>query len=62
MASSRFHRPVCGLGLSEVAQVNLKSMRMLAEKINIFGCEPDNKIISGRIDNKAYTVVNAGKL
>jgi hypothetical protein len=61
MASSRFHRPTSGLGLTERAQTHIKSMRMLTDIMNIFTCEPHNDLLSNRKDNGAYVIANPGK-
>jgi hypothetical protein len=60
LASSRFHRPPSGLGLAEIAQAHLRSMRMLTAEIDIFGCEPRNDLIGTRSWNAAYCLANAG--
>jgi len=59
-ASSRFHRPPCGLGLGAVAQANIRSMRMLTEELNIFDCTPHNDLLSDRAENGAYCTANPG--
>ncbi|MBL7187773.1 MAG: DUF5060 domain-containing protein [Phycisphaerae bacterium] len=61
MASSRFHRPTSGLGLTEKAQAHIKSMRMLTGKMDIFTCEPHNDLLSNRKENGAYVIANPGK-
>lgn len=53
-ASARFHRPPAGIGLSQKAQRNLKSMRMFLEKINIFECLPNNDLLLNRKENITY--------
>ncbi|MHC4394486.1 MAG: hypothetical protein ACYS1A_02410 [Planctomycetota bacterium] len=45
LASARLHRPGSGLGLSEKAQANIRSMRMLTDRMNIFQCRPHNDLI-----------------
>jgi hypothetical protein len=60
-ASSRFHRPPYGLGLSDKAQAHIKSMRMLTGKMDIFICEPYNDLLSKRKENGAYVIANPGK-
>ena len=60
-ASARFHRPDSGVGLSEIAQAHLKSMRMITNKMNVFTCEPCNDLLSNREDNEAYVFANPGK-
>jgi len=61
MASARFHRPECGLGLSKKAQVNIRSMRLLTDKMNIFTCAPHNDLLLDRTSNEAYCLANPGK-
>jgi len=61
LASARFHRPDSGLGLGDKAQANLRSMRMLTDKMNIFTCKPYNDLLSYRESNEAYCIANPGK-
>jgi len=61
MASARFHRPDSGLGLSDKAQANIRSMRLLTDKMDIFTCEPHNDLLSDRHPNEAYCLANPGK-
>ncbi|HUS72273.1 MAG TPA: hypothetical protein VMY06_04330, partial [Sedimentisphaerales bacterium] len=61
LASSRFHRPTAGLGLSRKAQANIRSMRLLTEKMNIFACAPRNDLLTDRKPNEAYCTANPGK-
>ena len=60
LASSRFHRPPSGLGLNGIAQAHIKSMRMLADKMNIFACEPHNDLLANRSWNEAYCTADPG--
>ncbi len=60
LASARFHRPDSGLGLNEKAQANLRSMRMLTDRMNVFTCEPHNDLLSDREENEAYCLANPG--
>ena len=55
-ASARFHRPPYGLGLDQVAQVHIKSMRMLAAELDFYNTVPDSssRLLSSRSDNEAY--------
>ena len=59
LASSRFHRPPSGLGLSETAQANLRSARMLAASFDLFRAESDAalRLLSDRQENEAYVSV-----
>ena len=60
-ASARFHRPNSGVGLSEIAQAHLKSMRTITDEMDVFTCKPHNDLLSNREDNGAYTIANPGK-
>ena len=60
-ASSRFHRPASGLGLSEIARAHIRSMRMLTERLDIFSCEPHNDLLENRSWNEAYCTANPGR-
>ena len=55
-ASSRFHRPPSGLGLSDTAQTHLRSARMLAAVFDFFHAEPDveHALLGERQENEAY--------
>ncbi len=61
MASVRFHRPDAGLGLNETAQAYIRSVRMLTDAMDVFSCRPRNDLLSGRADNEAYCIANAGE-
>lgn len=41
-ATSRFHRPNAGLGLSKISMTHIKSMRMITDEFDIFTCKPYN--------------------
>jgi hypothetical protein len=60
-ASSRFHRPPAGLGLSEAARTHLKSLRALTGAMHLFTCEPRNDLLSERSPNEAYCLAEPGK-
>ncbi|HJP33598.1 MAG TPA: hypothetical protein QGF95_23855 [Candidatus Latescibacteria bacterium] len=62
-ASSRFHRPPSGLGLSETAQANLRSARMLQAHFDVFHAEADAdfQLLSDRDENEAYAAVVSGR-
>ena len=55
-ASVRFHRPTSGIGLNEKAQIQIRSARMLLDKIDILNSQPDaeHKLLSNRDDDEAY--------
>jgi len=61
MASARFHRPTAGLGLSKKAQANIRSMRLLTDKMDIFTCAPHNNLLSDSKPNEAYCLAKPGK-
>lgn len=61
VASSRFHRPgprygYFSLGLSELAQTQIRSARMFEVAFDIFGAEPDvdSRLLGNRDENEAY--------
>lgn len=62
-ASARFHRPDSGLGLSETAQANLKSARLLTAELELFRCTPDapSKLLTERDENEAYLTCENGR-
>jgi hypothetical protein len=60
LASSRFHRPPAGLGLNEIAQAHIRSMRMLTDEMDIFACEPHNDLLDNRSWNEAYCAAHPG--
>lgn len=62
MASARFHRPPAGLGLGKKAQVNIKSLRMITDELDIFTCAARNDLLSDRKPNEAYCLANPGKM
>ena len=61
LASARFHRPPFGLGLTDKAQANIRSLRMLTDSMDIFTCAAHNDLLSGRKPNEAYCLANPGK-
>ncbi len=62
-ASSRFHRPPHGLGLTKSARAHIKSMRLLTSELDIFNATPDSqgRRLSRRSDNGAYLTCVAGR-
>jgi hypothetical protein len=62
-ASSRFHRPPSGLGLSNLAQANLRSARLLASQFDVFHAEPDSdhQLLRDRSENLAYATRVPGR-
>ncbi len=55
-ASSRFHRPPFGLGLSEGSQPHIHSARLFANAFDLFCAEPDaeSALLQNRQENEAY--------
>ena len=60
LASSRFHRPPSGLGLTPIVQAHLRSMRMLLTELDIFASEPHTDLVSHRSPNEAYCTAQPG--
>jgi len=62
-ASARFHRPpvIYGLGLNEIAQRHIKSLRAVTDAMNVYRCEPHNDLLSNRGPNEAYCLAKPGK-
>jgi hypothetical protein len=60
LASARFHRPTSGLGLGIKAQANIRSMRMITNKMDVFTCAPHNDLLSNRESNESYCLANPG--
>lgn len=58
LASTRFHRPNGGLGLSPPAQRNIQSARQFTDSFDIFSCNPRNDLLSDRAPNEAYCLAN----
>jgi hypothetical protein len=65
-ASSRFHRSSSyfnpsGIGLLPLAQIQLRSMRMFTDEMNVFTAEPANHLLSNREENEAYVFAEEGR-
>ncbi len=60
LATTRFHRPPSGLGLSDIAQMHIQAARMLTNEVDIFTCGPHNDLVSDRSWNEAYCSANPG--
>jgi hypothetical protein len=65
-ASARFHRPgrqpgYYGAGLNELAQTQIRSLRMLTDAMNVFVCAPNNNLLDDRSENEAYCLAEPGK-
>jgi hypothetical protein len=55
-ASARFHRPDSGIGLSELAKIQLRSARLFLDEFNIFKAQPNagHNLLSNREEDEAY--------
>ena len=60
-ASSRFHRPHAGIGLSELAQNSIKAVRKLETEIKLWEVSPDNELLIERDENEAYLAAKPGE-
>jgi len=61
LATSRFHRPTVGMGLSETAMAHMKSMRMLTDEFDIFTSKPYNTYLDEEGDEKeVYCLAGEG--
>jgi hypothetical protein len=60
LAAVRFHRPPAGLGLNEIAQAHIHSMRTLADTIDLFSCAPHQNLLRHHSWNEAYCTANPG--
>jgi hypothetical protein len=47
-ASSRFHRPTAGQGLSDLAKASISAVRKLETKVKLWELEPHNELLSRR--------------
>ena len=61
LASVRFHRPTSGLGLNEIAQAHIRSMRLLTADFDIFVATPHTDLLTNRSRNEAYCSAEPGK-
>lgn len=65
-ATSRFHRSSSmfnpsGIGLLPLAQVQLLSMRMFTDEMDVFASEPASHLLSDREENEAYVFAETGR-
>ena len=64
-ASARFHRegpsPYMGLGLSNLAQLHIHTMRIFTDEMDIFKTSPSNHLLNDRVPNEAYCLAEEGK-
>jgi hypothetical protein len=60
LATSRFHRPPSGIGLSTIAVDHLRSARAVTDLIPMWTCEPHLELLSVRSRNEAYCAADPG--
>jgi hypothetical protein len=60
-ASVRFHRPTTGLGLSSLAQANIKAMKRIAADLEPWNCKTRMDLLSEGRANEAYCMADAGR-
>ncbi len=58
LAATRFHRPPHGNGIGSYAQIHVKSMKMLLDKIDLFNMEPDPWFVSFKADHEIYALAS----
>ncbi|SFZ89468.1 hypothetical protein SAMN05428642_101305 [Flaviramulus basaltis] len=61
LASSRFHRPTSGLGLSRISINCIKSVRMVEEKVKFWDLRPNMKLLLDCDYDEAYLTANPDK-
>ncbi len=60
-ATSRFHRPTAGMGLSKISMAHINSMRMLTDELDIFTSKPYNTHLDEEGDEKeVYCLAGEG--
>ncbi len=60
-ASSRFHRPPSGLGLSPLSINCIKTIRMIEEKVKFWDIRPRMDLLGDVRDNEAYLAAKEGE-
>ncbi|MBN1675960.1 MAG: hypothetical protein JXR37_33260 [Kiritimatiellae bacterium] len=60
-ASVRFHRPPTGLGLSALAQANIRAVRAFAGRMKPWECEPHPELLGERTEDAAYCLARPGE-
>ncbi|MCF6270847.1 MAG: T9SS type A sorting domain-containing protein [Melioribacteraceae bacterium] len=61
VAGIRFHRPTTGIGISNIAKNNIKSVRLIEEKIKFWDVEPHQELLGDRESDEAYLAADPGK-
>lgn len=60
LATSRFHRPPSGIGLSSIAVEHLRAARAVTDQVPMWRCEPHLDLLSVRSRNEAYCAADPG--
>ncbi len=60
-ASSRFHRPVAGLGLGQPAVNSIKTIRKLEELVKMWEVSPQMDLLRNADENEAYLAAEDGE-
>jgi hypothetical protein len=60
-ASTRFHRPPYGLGLSEPAVASIRAARKIESVVKFWDVAPANELLSDREPNEAYLTAAPGR-
>lgn len=61
VASSRFHRPTSGWGLSAPSAASVKAVRKIESVVKFWELTPGNDLLSMRDENEAYLTSKAGE-
>lgn len=59
-ASTRFHRPDSGLGISDVARTHIRAARDVTDELDIPKAEPRPYVLSDRTENESYCIADGG--
>ncbi len=62
LASSRFHRPPAGIGLSNDAGPHLQAVRLVEERARFWDLAPHNELLGQRDTDEAYLAAKPGEL
>lgn len=60
-ASARFHRPTSGIGLNELAQACIRTVRLVEQDVKFWDLKPHMELLSEREPNEAYLGAQPGK-
>ncbi len=60
-ASSRFHRPPSGLGLSDTSSACLRTIRMIEKTVRLWEIEPAMHLLNGDFSTEVYIAAKEGE-